>query len=72
MVMESDKEVLIELKSCWKLNHDLPYTVQELSEDGRCLSNVSSQMTTPVTMNIIFTLSGPIEVVSVYRSKSIA
>lgn len=47
MVVESDEEVLIELKGRGELEHDLPDTVQELGEDWGGLSNLPCQMTTP-------------------------
>ncbi len=49
VVVNGDEEMLVELESRGKLNHQLPNTIQELSEDWGCLSSISGQVTTPVT-----------------------
>ena len=50
MVMEGNQEVLVELKSCGKLDHNLPHTVQELCENWGRLTDITSQVTTPARL----------------------
>lgn len=38
VVVEGDKELLVELESRRELNHHLPHTLQELGENGRRLT----------------------------------
>ena len=47
MVVEEDKEVLIELKDGGELHHQLPNALQELGEDGRLLTAVCLYVATP-------------------------
>ena len=47
MIVESDKELFVELKGCGELYHHLPHTLQELGEDGGSLTNITSQVTIP-------------------------
>lgn len=53
MVMEGDKEVLVELESSGKLHQELPDAVQELSEDWRGLPGIACQVTTPTSGNVV-------------------
>ena len=51
VIMEGDEEVLVELKRCWELDHDLPDTVQELCENWRGFPNLPCQVTTPTVID---------------------
>ena len=39
--------MLIELKSRWKLKHDLPDTLKELCEYWRCFTDIAGKMAVP-------------------------
>ena len=45
--MQGEQEVLVELEGGGELEHHLPHTLQELREDGRGVSGVSSQVPIP-------------------------
>ena len=47
VIVESNQELLVELKGCGKLYHHLPHTLEELGKDGRGLTHVPSQVTVP-------------------------